>query len=78
MSDRRALNDQELELVAGGNVQYVCTETERYAWGTHNPDRKYGYKSKRAMIDFIAKNYDFYGESRIFDAMCDAGICYPL
>lgn len=78
MSERIALNEEEIELVAGGNVQYVCTETERYAWGTHNPDVKYGYTSKKKMLAFIAENYDYYGESGIFKALIDAGICFPL
>jgi len=78
MSNRVELREEDLELVAGGNVQYVCTPDERYAWGTHNPDKKYGYTSKRAMIKFIEDNYDYYGEGGIFDALISAGICYPL
>ena len=78
MANRIPLNEDVLESVDGGNVQYVCTETDRYAWGTHNPDVKYGYTSKRAMLNFIQDNYDYYGESGIFNALIDAGICYNI
>lgn len=75
---RIQLSDEEVEQVAGGNVKYKCTTEERYAWGTHNPDVKYGFYSKSKMIAFIRDNYDYYGEAGIFQAMVDAGICYPL
>jgi len=79
MSENRIqISEENLDSVTGGNVQYVCTETERYAWGTHNPNVKYGYTSKRAMIKFIEENYDYYGEAGIFQALCQAGICFPL
>ena len=80
MSDmeRIPLMDEDVESVAGGNVQYVCTETERYAWGASNPDVHYGFTSRSAMVAFVDANYDYYGEGGIFQALMDAGICYPL
>lgn len=75
---RVALNDEEIEAVAGGAVNYTCTETNRYCWGEHTPDVRYGFYSKSKMLAFIADNYDYYGESGIFDAMIDAGLIYPL
>lgn len=78
MNERIELNEEELEQVAGGNVLYVCGPNGRYAWGSHNPDVKYGYTSKKAMLAFIAENYDFYGEAGIFQALMNEGICYPL
>lgn len=78
MNNRIQLNDEDVELVAGGNVLYKCTTTERYAWGSHNPDVKYGFTSKKAMLAFIQANYDYYGEAGIFQALINEGICYPL
>ena len=75
---RTALTDDQVEGVAGGNIQYVCTSTEAYAWGTHNPDKKYGFTSRRQMLAFIAENYDLYGEAGTLEALVDAGICFYM
>lgn len=75
---RIPLNDMDIEDVAGGNVCYVCNQTDHYCWGSHNPDVKYEFRSRKAMLEFIEKNYDYYGEAGIFQAMIDADIIYPI
>lgn len=71
---RIPLSDDILEQVAGGNVLYVCTATDHYCYGSHNPDVKYEFQSRRQMLSFIEENYDYYGEAGIFNAMVEAGI----
>lgn len=75
---RIPLGDDMLEMVAGGNVLYKCNETDHYCWGSHNPDVKYEFQSRRKMVAFIEENYDYYGEAGIFNAMIDAGIVTPM
>lgn len=75
---RVELNDDQVEAVAGGNILYVCTATEAYAYGSHNPDVKYGFSSRKAMVKFVAENYDLYGEAGTLQAMVAAGIVWPL
>lgn len=75
---RIPLDDDTLEAVAGGNVLYVCNAVDHYCWGSHNPDKKYEFQSKRKMLDFISKNYDYYGEGGIFQAMIDEGLITPM
>ena len=81
MSDnikRVLLTDEEAGTVAGGNIHYVCTETERYCYGEHDPGTKYGYYSKSAMLAFVDANYDLYGEYGTLQMMLNQGIIYPL
>lgn len=82
MSDinkREQLSDFDLEQVTGGNVQFVCIPGECYCYGSHNPDVKYSFNVKiREVSKFIADNYDFYGESGIFDAMVSQGLISPM
>lgn len=79
MSDKRIpLTDNMVETVAGGNIQYVISNGEVYAYGTHNPGKKYGFGSLKAFLGFISENYDLYGEAGTLNAMVEAGICWPL
>ena len=80
MSDnkRMMIEDDRLEDVTGGNVLYVCNETDHYCYGAHTPDVKYEFQSRRQMVAFIDQNYDYYGEAGIFQAMVNAGIVTPM
>lgn len=78
MSDRIKLEDSTVEMVAGGNIQYVIAGGQVYAYGTHNPDKKYGFGSLKKFLNFINDNYDLYGEAGTLNAMVDAGICWEL
>ena len=71
---RMMLDDEMLEDVTGGNVLYVCNQTDHYCYGAHNPDVKYEFRSRREMLAFVDQNYDYYGEAGIFNAMVAAGI----
>ena len=75
---RIMLDDDVLDSVAGGNVLYVCNSTDHYCYGSHNPDVKYEFQSRRQMLNFIEQNYDYYGEAGIFQAMVNAGIVTPM
>lgn len=79
MSDRRVmLDDNAAEKVAGGNIQYVIANGEVYAYGTHNPDQRYGFASLKTFLNFVNENYDLYGEAGTLQAMCAAGVAWPL
>ena len=79
MSDtRKLLNDDAVESVAGGNIQYVISNGQVYAYGTHNPNKKYGFSSLKKFLAFVAENYDLYGEAGTLNAMVDAGVAWPL
>lgn len=75
---RVALTDAQTELVAGGNIQYVIQGGEVYAYGTHNPDKRYGFSSLKKFLAFVDENYDLYGEAGTLEAMVDAGIAWEL
>ena len=75
---RVALTDDQAEFIAGGNIQYVVANGEVYAYGTHNPDKKYGFSSLKKLLKFVDENYDLYGEAGTLDAMVDAGIAWEL
>lgn len=76
--NRKLLNDDEVEKVAGGNVLYVCNQVDHYCYGAHNPGKKYEFQSRRAVIAFIEANYDYYGENDIFNEMIKAGLITPM
>ena len=76
--NRIPLTDEQLEQVAGGNVLYVCNGDDHYCYGSHNPDVKYEFQSRRKMVEFVQNNYDYYGEAGIFQAMLEAGIITPM
>lgn len=73
---RVAINsEEELDQITGGNVLFVMAGGEAYLYGSHNPEKKYAFCAKvRDIKAFIADNYDYYGESGIFDAMKTAGL----
>jgi len=71
---RVLLEEEDLELVSGGNVKYVLANGEHYCYGSHNPDVKYEFQSARQCAAFIKENYDYYGEAGIFAAMENAGL----
>lgn len=76
--NRMQLNEDMLEDVTGGNIQYVNNETDRYAWGSHNPGKRYAFPSKSAMLRFIHENYDELGERGCIEAMVSKGILIPM
>lgn len=78
MAERIKLNDTDAEQIAGGNVLYVLNNTDHYCYGSHTPDVRYEFRSRREMLAFVEANYDFYGEAGIFDAMMAAGIITPM
>lgn len=78
MSNRIELGDEMLVSVAGGNIQYVNNGSERYAWGSHNPGKKYAFPSKSRMLSFIDAHYDELGEKGCIAAMVDEGILIPM
>lgn len=78
IKNRVMLDDDAVEDVTGGNVLYVCDEVNHYCYGSHNPDVKYEFYSRRKMLEFINENYDYYGEAGIFNAMIEAGLIYRI
>lgn len=78
MPNKVLLDDDMLDDVTGGNIQYVNTPTERYLWGSHNPDQKYSFPSKKAVKDFVAANYDELGERGCLAEMVAQGIIIPI
>lgn len=79
MSENRVqLTDNMVESVAGGNIQYVISNGEVYAYGTHNPDKRYGFSSLKSFLAFVEENYDLYGEAGTLNAMVSAGVAWEL
>ena len=79
MSENRVqLEDNEVMAVAGGNIQFVYSGGVKYAYGTHNPDKKYGFNKVSEISKFVQENYDLYGEAGTLNAMVAAGICWEL
>ena len=79
MSEKRIPLDDEMVMdVTGGNIQYVNNGTDRYAWGSHNPGKKYAFPSKKAMLNFITENYDELGETGCIREMVNRGILIPM
>jgi len=79
MSDKRVqLNDEMVEDVTGGNIQYVNNGTDRYVWGSHNPNQRYSFPSKKVMLAFINEHYDELGERGCLEAMVQQGIIIPM
>lgn len=76
--NRIMLDDDMMEDVTGGNIQYVNNETDRYAWGSHNPGQRYAFPSKSAMLRFINENYDELGERGCIQEMVNRGILIPI
>lgn len=72
------LDDEMVESVAGGNIQFVCNGTERYAWGSHNPGQRYSFPSRSAMLKFVNENYDELGERGCIQEMVNQGILIPM
>jgi len=75
---RVELTDEQVGEVAGGNIQYVVRTGMVYAYGSHNPDKKYGFSNLKAFVKFATDNYDLYGEAGTLLAAVDAGLAWPL
>lgn len=75
---RIQIEDEFLEDVTGGNIQYVNANGERYMWGSHSPDQKYSFASKTAVRNFIQANYDELGERGCLQEMVAQGIIVPI
>lgn len=78
MGERIHIDDARAESIAGGNIKYVIANGEVYAYGTHNPDKKYGFSSLKKFLAFVQENYDLYGEAGTLNAMVSAGVAWEM